>query len=112
MLHPATLAQPSPNWLRLYPVFGARPLIGSVSSAASAVPAWLVFVAAGEVVVDDWVAVVVGAVVVDVVVAGVDEVVVVAAAAVVVVLVELLHPPDAAPTMKSTIRTAMPDVIC
>ncbi len=36
--HPATLAHPSPNWSRLYPVFGARPLTGRASSAPDAVP--------------------------------------------------------------------------
>jgi hypothetical protein len=87
-------------------------LIGSVSSAASAVPvcpdAWRV-VAAGEVAVDDWVVVVVGAVaVVDVVVADVDELVVVAATAVDVVLVELLDPQPMTP---STITTATTHVM-
>jgi hypothetical protein len=85
-------------------------LIGSVSSAANAVPVcagdWWVVVAAGEVVVDDWVVVVADAVVVDV-----DELVVAVMAAVVVVLVELLEQPVMEPKTPSTITMATTHVM-
>ena len=35
---PLVVAQPAPNWLRAYPVLGARPLTGNASSAANASP--------------------------------------------------------------------------
>jgi hypothetical protein len=85
-------------------------LIGSVSSAASAVPvcpdAWRLVVAADEVVVDDCVAVVVGAVAVGAVVVDVDELVVVAATE--VVTAEL---PDPQPMTPSTVTTATTHVM-
>jgi hypothetical protein len=90
-------------------------LIGSVSSAASAVPVGAdgsprVVVVVGEV--DDSVAVVPDVVVAGAVAVGVDEVVVGAAASVVVVLVELLDPPAPhPPIIESTITATMPHVM-